>query len=185
MNRRITRLSLIQGLLAILLVTTPLPLVYSSPSLGTSHHIPHVTVVEGQSKNFSVGRIYNTGDISLNITAGWRQEYGNIALSVNVTPETKILQAGESYTIYITVEAAKVGYYNGTVQFTGETLTTEPGSPIRPAGSLPVQITIIEKSITPTQQPYETNWLLYAYMCIAIGLVVASLVYLIRFRERK
>jgi len=183
LNRRIARLSLIQGVLAILLVLTPLPVVYSSPSLGTSQHNPHATIVVGQSKLFSVGRIYNTGDVALNIAAGWHQEFGSIALSVIVTPKIKIVQPGEFYVIYMTVDATKVGYYNGTVQFAGATLTTEHESPIRPGGSLPAQITIIGKHVEPTQPHSETSWLLYACVCIGIGLAVASLAYFIRFRR--
>lgn len=167
-----------------MLVLTLLPLGHGSPSVGTSQHNPDEMIFVGEPKKFSVGIIYNTGDVTLNITAGWHQEFGSMALSIIVTPEIKIVQPGEFYVIYMTVDATKVGYYNGTVQFTGTTLTTEHGSPIRPSGSLPAQITIIEKSVEPTQPQSETSWLLYACLCIGIGFVVASLAYLVRFRRR-
>ena len=183
MNRRITRLSLIQGLLIISLVPALFPPASSSPSLGTSQHNPQVTIVAGQSRKFSVGRIYNTGDAALNIVAGWHQEFGSKVLSATVTPGNRNVQPGESYVIYLTVYATKVGFHNGTVQFAGETLTTEQGNPIRPSGSLPAQITIIGKPVEPTQPQSEVSWLLYVYACIGVGLAVALMTYLIRFRK--
>lgn len=194
MNWRITRPSL-HGLLAAFLVLLLLHPVSGGPGLGTSQHNPHVTLAIGESKTVSIGRLYNIGDVTLNITADWYQQYGDILLSINVTPKMKILPPEESYEIYITAKGLHPGYSYGTVEVIGRRLATEPGNPICPGGSFPANITILNgqsQNQTQNAPDYEeqpipmpiTVFPLYAMLLFTAGIVGCLFIYLKFIRKR-
>jgi len=160
----------------------------------------------GDSKTVTVGRIYNEGDETLNISAFWHQQFGNVALSLTIDPKNRILEPNQSFEISITVTASEIGYYNGTVEVLTSIQTPQGWIPIYyhngtirippgsgninvPSASLSASITVgeVEPPITnpnPTPTPTSDHAWHAIIVATVLGFVFAIGYYSVRKHEK-
>jgi len=151
-----------------------MPVVYALPSIGVSHYNTEAIIYIGETKEFPVGRIYNTGDAVLNACCRWVPD-GDCGLPVKVKPEAYVLKPGDSFQVMIVVEALSedyIGNYSGTVEVLCEPLNVT-GNPVSPAGSLYVKICVLQYESHPESREneggatYSHEWIIIP--CLALG----------------
>jgi len=165
-----------------------MPVVYALPSIGVSHYNTETIIYVGETKEFPVGRIYNTGDTILNASCKWIPD-GNCSLTVKVKPETYILKSGDSFQVAVIVEALseeQVGNYTGTVEVLCRPLNVT-GNPVSPAGSLNVKICVLQYESQPgtgeSGATYSYDWVVIP--CLALGAVAVFTFWVKKGKRRK
>lgn len=70
-----------------------------------------------ETKRFDVGRVYNTGDFNMTITATWIPKGNYDGINVTVIPEQMFLEPLVAETVYVEVLGLATGNYSGRVAF--------------------------------------------------------------------
>jgi len=163
--------------------------VHALPSIGVSHYNTEAIIYIGETREFPVGRIYNTGDVILNASCRWFPD-GNCSLPVKVKPEAYVLKPGDSFQVVIVIEASNedyIGNYSGTVEVLCESLNVT-GNPVSPAGSLNVKIHVLPCASQPgtgeseSGATYSYDWII---PCLALGSVVVFAVWMKKSQKKK
>ena len=166
-----------------------MPVVYALPSIGVSHHNTEAIIYIGETKEFPVGRIYNTGDVVLNASCNWIPD-GNCSLTVKVKPESYLLKPEDSFQVIVVVESPseeQIGNYSGIVEVLCKPLNIT-GNPVSPAGSLQIKICVLPLTDQAESAGKETggttfNYGLVVIACLALGSIAVSAVWFKRNKK--
>jgi len=111
--------------------------------LGISHYDLDAPLIVDTSSKFAVARIYNTGNVDMNVEAVWIPNGDTQGL--NVTPISPMfLSSGESTQVHVIVRADKIGNYSGVVEFKTSIVSNVTGSLVLPGGTVQCSFSVIE-----------------------------------------
>jgi len=118
-----------------------------SVGLGISDLNINVVVVVGETKEFEVARLYNTGDLDLNITSAWIPEYVSSDILIQVVPNPLCLAPGKSELVYLEVSGSQPCNLSGYVDFDCDVALPKnyTSNPSVPGGRAHAHFKIIEK----------------------------------------
>jgi len=124
--------------------------------LGISHYDLDAPLIVDTPSKFAVARIYNTGNVDLNIAAVWIPN--GDAQGLNVTPISPMfLSSGESTKVHVNVYASKTGNYSGVVEFETSIVSNVTGSLVLPGGTVQCSFSVIEVPIETDEDIIEDD----------------------------
>lgn len=113
--------------------------------LGVSDFEANVSLKIGETEMVQVAKLWNTGDVVLNVTAKWmpKNQESNLSLFVEAMPLFKVLQPDESYTATVEVTGFQEGNFSGKIEFTSVILENPThGNPIGPGGGARISVVV-------------------------------------------
>jgi len=145
MKRR-TTLLIVFSLVMVVLAFNRVVAQEDRAGLGISHYDLDAPLIVDTTSKFAVARIYNTGNVDLNIEAIWIPN--GDAQGLNVTPVSPMfLSSGESTQVHVIVRADKIGNYSGVVEFETSIVSNVTGNPVLPGGTVQCSFSVIELPI--------------------------------------
>ena len=109
------------------------PVVIADPVISfavSSYDVSNISVL--YEENIIVARIYNNGNIPLNVSAVWIGD--EVSLSIN--PSLVLLDAGESIQVSVCINQLLSGFYYGFIEFIPVAVSEIIGNPICAGGSV-------------------------------------------------
>jgi len=124
--------------------------------LGISHYDLDAPLIVDTTSKFAVARIYNTGNVDMNVEAVWIPN--GDARGLNVTPVSPMfLSSGESTQVHVIVRADKIGNYSGVVEFETSIVSNVTGNPVLPGGTVQCSFSVIELPIETDEDTIEDD----------------------------
>jgi len=147
------------------------------PGMGTTNYATIGTVKEGELAEFKVARLYNTGDIALQIIPKWVADDKFPGVNITFLHNPIDLAIDERKVIYVSVEGIKLGNFSGVIHF--ESNAQYPaevsGNPSYPASTIGATFIV-------TGKPF--NWTPFIIGFVAVGaLGVGATVFLKKRRD--
>jgi hypothetical protein len=138
--------------LAAAIIAIMLPLFFAVPAtaesigLGISDLNLQVDLKIAETKQIQIARVYNTGELDLNVTSTWVPNYYSFGILVELVPNTLYLAPKQSAPVYLKVTARDLGEYSGYVDFNCDAKLPEnlSGNPTAPGGRAHASFNITE-----------------------------------------
>jgi len=154
MKRRTTLLIVFS--LVMVVLTLNVVVAQERAGLGISHYDLDAPLIVDTTSKFAVARIYNTGNVDLNIEAIWIPN--GDAQGLNVTPVSPMfLSSGESTQVHVIVRADEIGNYSGAVEFETSIVSNVTGNPVLPGGTVQCSFSVIALPIETDEDIIEDD----------------------------
>jgi hypothetical protein len=142
----------------VLAVTLPLSIkakdddqLYAGLGVSDANIVGFVNITE--TRQFEVGRIYNTGDFNMAVTSTWVPDGNYTGINIEIIPSEVYLKPDDARTIYAKVTGLAVGNYSGKISFSCNVHLPPNyhGNPSVPAGQANARFIVLEKPIVASQ----------------------------------
>lgn len=152
-------------------------------SLGVSNLNITGFVNQTETKEFEVGRIYNTGDFNLTITLEWISENSS-GVNVEIIPSQIYLAPDDAKTIHAKVLGVTVGNYSGSISATSkvELPPDYQGNPTTPGGQINARFVVLHKEVQVDQSVSESFPIIS--VVIGVGSILSIIIFVIFIVKR-
>jgi len=145
--------------------------------LGISDLNIVASLKEKETKQFEVGKVWNTGDFNMTITCTWIPTEAKQGINVTVMPQQMFLQPDEAETIFVEVHGLAIGNYAGIVSFSCN-IHLPPaytGSPVAPSGQVNAKFMILPKK----------SGFNFSFILITVTIVMFAIASVVIMRQKK